>query len=88
MDLYKYGICQVVNKCISTKGSKKSRNKETLTLKNAIRLKIIITVATYHRNQNRQAQRTLTNRKKQKINDKEQAIAKTTQIKINRKIKN
>jgi len=33
-------------------------------LKNAIRLKIIITMTTDHRNQNTQAERNLTNRKK------------------------
>jgi hypothetical protein len=39
------------------------------------------------RNQNRQTQWALTNRKNQEVNNKKQAIIKTTHIKINRKVK-
>jgi hypothetical protein len=45
-------------------------------------------MTTNYRNQNRQAQRALTDRKNKKINNKKQTIIKTTQVKINRKIQN
>jgi len=38
---------------------KNKKNKGALTLKNIVRLKVIITMTTNHGNQNRQAQRTL-----------------------------
>jgi len=45
-------------------------------------------MTTNYRNQNRQTQRTLTNIKHQKVNNKKQTTIKITQIKIKRKIKN
>jgi hypothetical protein len=40
-------------------------------------------MTTNYRHQNRQAQRTLTNRKHQKIKNKKQSLTKVTQIQIN-----
>ena len=45
---------------------KKIQTKETLTLQNTVRLKIVIFMTANHRNQNRQAQRNLTNIKELK----------------------
>ena len=46
-----------------TKGSKTKKRNLNINIKNAIRLKIIITMTTNHINQHRQSQQTLTDRK-------------------------